>query len=246
MQSKEQVSVFRLVTPIALVCVILSSHAMSQGASVDRSITATVDRSVALSAGSDVGALLSRTQSQTAMSVSPRTGSPPSTANGNSSPKTVKAQAGSPIASSSSADTFAVRSSSGGSPIGTHTEGRMPGALGFNSYSLSPGSGGSAMGFTSRAKSLERSPVQVVAVAPGEGSITSTFSMSPGSQRGGLDFPSLVRHSSIHGGNSSAETQKSSARKACRNSSSCIAKPKNRPTKHSNVWNAIQPQPNQK
>lgn len=239
MQRKDQVSVLRLVTPVALVCLILSLHAICQEAPIDRSITVTVDRSITFSAAPGVAVVVTRNQSHTAMSVSPRTSSPVLGANGSSSPTAPKAQAG-----SSGAHTFAVHSSSVGSPVGAYSQGRMPGALGFNS-SVSVGSG-SAMGFTARAKSSEYSPVQVVAAASIVGSISDTSgSMFQHSRQRGFDFPSSMRHSSIRG-NSSPETQKSGARKACGNSSSCIAKQKNRQTKHGSVWNVIQPQQNQK
>jgi hypothetical protein len=222
-----------------LACLILSSHAISQGTPVDRSVTATVNRSVTFSAGSvapGTASLQVRTQSHTAISGSP------SGTNANSSPRSPKSQAASPMA-----DLPIGRSSSSRPTIGAHAEVRVPGALGFTSSSLSVGSG-NTMGFMSGAKSPEHSPIEAGAVEPVEGGISAPSSnLFSGSRQRGFDLPSSGHRTDIRGGVGSAETQSNGTRKACKGSTSnCIAEQKKRQPKHSSGWDTLHPEQNSK
>ena len=240
MQVKTQVSVLRRIVPLALACLILSSHAISQGTPVDRSVTATVNRSVTFSAGSlapGAASLRVRTQSQAAIGGSPRTNSPPSDSNSN--PRSLKTQAASSIT-----DSATVRSSSGDPTSGAHQDLRVPSTLGFTS-SLSLG-WGSARGFTARAKSPEPSPIQVSEAGPVVGGISAaSSSLFLGSRQRGFDLPSAGHGTDIRGGVRSAKTQTSGTRKACKGSTSkCTEKRIKGQPKQNSGWGTLRPKQN--
>jgi len=241
-QVKNQVSVLRLIVPVALACLILSSHAISQGTPVDRSVTATVDRSVTFSAGSlapGAASLRVRNQSPAAIGGSPRTNSPPSDSNSN--PRSLNTQPASSIK-----DSATVRSSSSDPISGAHPDLRVPGALGFTS-SLSVG-WGSTMRITSGTKSPETSPIQMDEAGPVvEGIFAHSSTLFSGSRRRGFDFPSTGHTTGIRAGVSSAKAQTSDTRKGCKgNRSNCTAEGKKRQPKHSSGWDALRPEQNSK
>jgi hypothetical protein len=236
MQIKDQVSVLRLIVPVTLACLSLSSHAISQGTPVDRSITATVNRSVTFSAGPlapSPAVLPARTQSQTTISGSLRTSSSPSGANSNL--RSLKTQAG-----SSEADLPIGTSSSGGPMIGAHPEVREPGALGVIP-SLSLG-WGSTVRLTSGTKSLEPSPIQMDEAGPVVGGISApSGGLFAGSRQRRFDFHSSGHSTDIRGGVRSAEAQTGGVRKACKgNMSNCTQKQTKRQPKHTSGWDALQ------
>jgi glycosyltransferase involved in cell wall biosynthesis len=234
-QSKSQVSVLRLIMPVASVCLILASQVISQAVPIDRTVTATANRSVTFSAGSvapGVPVSIARTQSHTAMMVSPPIGSPmisssPPRANASSSPTALRTPAG---------------SSSSGPITGGHTDVRSAQALGFTS-SLSVQSG-TTMGFTARPKSPEHSPVQVGVDTPVAGDIFATSgSMFPGSRQRGFVFPSTGHHPDIGRNTGSTEAKTSRAPKSCKEGSlNCIADSMKKQPKHNSAWNALHPE----